>query len=333
MCWFFKKVPTRQDAPESEKFNAILAKIQPPVVTAILVLVLVLVLVLEHPTSNNQHSTSNIQHPTSPSPLSPTGDLSRLGNGERNSAKPKAREGRVSGERTSHWVGERWRLFYEIQIPSPWPSPRFAGRGKVTGLFRAGGSTPPPIPATIAKMKPAVFLDRDGVLIEERNYLHRVEDVVILPGVMAALKRLADAGFSLFIVSNQSGVGRGYFTLADVERVNEHLRRELARAGARFDKIYIAPEAPDQPSRGRKPSPQFLFDARDEFKLNLAASFMVGDKLIDLECGWNAGVKKSILVRTGYGADTEKVETEKLARAVVVDDLSAAASWILKQTG
>jgi len=75
------------------------------------------------------------------------------------------------------------------------------------------------------------------VLIEERNYLHRVEDVAFLPGMAAALKRLSDAGFKLFIVSNQSGVGRGYFTLADVERVNEHLRRELARAGVRFEKF------------------------------------------------------------------------------------------------
>ena len=182
-----------------------------------------------------------------------------------------------------------------------------------------------------AKMKPAVFFDRDGVLIEERNYLHRVEDVVLLTGVAAALKRLQDAGLKLFIVSNQSGVGRGYFTLAEVERVNEHLRRELARTGVRFEKIYIAPEAPGQPSRGRKPSPQFLFDARDEFNLNLAESFMVGDKLIDLECGWNAGVKKSILVRTGYGAKLEQVEAEQLKRAVVVDDLSGAADWILKQ--
>ena len=181
-----------------------------------------------------------------------------------------------------------------------------------------------------AEMNRAVFLDRDGVLIEERNYLHRVEDVVFLPRVAAALKRLRDAGFKLFIVSNQSGVGRGYFTLADVERVNEHLCRELVRDGVRFEKIYIAPEAPGQPSRGRKPSPQFLFDARDEFNLNLAQSFMVGDKLIDLECGWNAGVKKSILVRTGYGAKLEREEPEKLKRAVVVDDLMAAAEWILR---
>ena len=97
-------------------------------------------------------------------------------------------------------------------------------------------------------MNRAVFLDRDGTLIAERNYLSRAEDVQIFPGAGAALKKLSDAGFKLFIVSNQSGVGRGYFTLADVERVNEHLARELAGEGVRFGKIYIAPEAPDQPS-------------------------------------------------------------------------------------
>src|ERR1039457_6985679 len=181
-----------------------------------------------------------------------------------------------------------------------------------------------------AKMKPAVFLDRDGVLIEERNYLHRVEDVAFLPGVAAALKRLSDAGFKLFIVSNQSGVGRGYFTLADVEKVNEHLLSELGRGGVRFEKVYIAPEAPDAPSRGRKPSPQFLLDARDEFGVDLAQSYMIGDKLIDLECGWNAGVKKSLLVRTGYGAELERKAPEPLKLAVMVDDLNGAADWILK---
>jgi D-glycero-D-manno-heptose 1,7-bisphosphate phosphatase len=178
-------------------------------------------------------------------------------------------------------------------------------------------------------MNRAVFLDRDGTLIAEVNYLHRPEDVKVFPATRAGLRRLCAAGFKLFIVSNQSGVGRGYFTLADVERVNEHLGRELARDGIRFEKIYIAPEAPDQPSRGRKPSPQFPFDARDEFDLNLAESFMVGDKLIDLECGWNAGVHKSILVRTGYGAELECHSRNELKRAVVVDDLNGAADWIL----
>jgi D-glycero-D-manno-heptose 1,7-bisphosphate phosphatase len=180
-------------------------------------------------------------------------------------------------------------------------------------------------------MQRAVFLDRDGTLIAEKNYLHRPEDVEIFPGTAQALKKLSAAGFKLLIITNQSGIGRGYFTLADAENVNQHLCREFARDGVPFEKIYVAPEAPDQPSRGRKPSPQFLFDARDEFGLNLAESFMVGDKLIDLECGWNAGVKKSILVRTGYGAQLAGEPGGKLKEAVIVDDLAGAAEWILNQ--
>ena len=181
-------------------------------------------------------------------------------------------------------------------------------------------------------MSRAVFLDRDGTIIEERNYLRRVEEVAIFPGAAVALARLCRAGFKLFVVSNQSGVGRGYFTLADVEKVNQHILRELEREGVQFQKVYIAPEAPDAPSRGRKPSPQFLLDARDEFGVDLAQSYMIGDKLIDLECGWNAGVKKCLLVRTGYGRELEGNSAGNLAAALVVDDLPAAAQWILDQT-
>src|SRR5262245_30361201 len=86
----------------------------------------------------------------------------------------------------------------------------------------------------------AVFLDRDGTLIEEANYLHRPEQVRIFPGVGQALRRLQDEGFALFMVSNQSGVGRGYFTMKEVEEVNAHLLREIAPSGVRFEKIYIA---------------------------------------------------------------------------------------------
>ncbi|MEW6306158.1 MAG: HAD family hydrolase [Verrucomicrobiota bacterium] len=180
-------------------------------------------------------------------------------------------------------------------------------------------------------MRQAVFLDRDGTLIEEKEYLSRPEQVVIYPGAGRALRELQDAGYLLFLVTNQSGVGRGYFTLEDVEKVHAHLARELAGDGVRFERIYIAPEAPDQPSRGRKPSPQFLFDARDEFNLNLAQSYVIGDKLIDLECGWNAGVKKSLLVRTGYGAEWEQKAPDKVAQAVVVNGLVAAVQWIVLQ--
>jgi len=179
-------------------------------------------------------------------------------------------------------------------------------------------------------MKRAVFLDRDGTLIYEREYLSKPEHVTLLPGTGADLDRLQKAAFRLFIVSNQSGVGRGYFTMVEVEQVNRRLEQELQPYSVRFEKIYIAPEAPGTPSRGRKPSPQFLFDARDEFAINLAQSYMIGDKLIDIECGWNAGVKESILVRTGYGDEVERTSQEKLTAALIVSDLAAAADWILK---
>ena len=189
----------------------------------------------------------------------------------------------------------------------------------------------PPRVAIIAFLNQprAIFLDRDGTVIQEKEYLHRPEQVAILPGAAAALRRLRVAGFRLFIVSNQSGVGRGRFTLEDVARVHARLTAELARDGVRFDRIYVAPEAPEQPSRARKPSPQFLLDARDEFGLRLEDSFFVGDKMMDLECGWNAGVQKSILVRTGYGREVEKSGDPRLAAAIIVDDLPAAAAWIL----
>ena len=179
-------------------------------------------------------------------------------------------------------------------------------------------------------MNQAVFLDRDGTIIQDKHYLRHSDQVEIFPGAIASLAKLQQAGFKLFIVSNQSGVGRGFFTLVEVQQVNNHLVEQLAPSGVRFDKIYIAPEAPDVPSHGRKPSPRFLFDARDEFGLNLANSYFIGDKLSDLECGWNAGLRKSILVRTGYGAELERMGSDNLDRALIVDDLAAAVSWILK---
>lgn len=182
--------------------------------------------------------------------------------------------------------------------------------------------------------RPAVFLDRDGTLIEERHYLSDPDQAVLFPGAPEALLQLVQAGLPLVIVTNQSGIGRGYYTEAQMHAVHERITQTLAAHHVRLERIYFAPEAPDQPSRGRKPSPQFLLDARDELGLDLARSYMIGDKLIDLECGWNAGVRKSLLVRTGYGARLEQEHRSQsrspLHQAVVVDTLMDAANWILQ---
>lgn len=178
---------------------------------------------------------------------------------------------------------------------------------------------------------PAVFLDRDGVLIEDCGYLGDVAGVKIIPGVPKALKRLKEAGFVLFIVTNQSGIGRGYYTEANMHAIHQHLCEVLAQDEIAFREIYFAPEAPEQPSRGRKPSPQFLFDARDAFSIDLGRSFMVGDKYSDLECGWNAGVKRSILVRTGQGSKTERDRAGMLRNALVVNALPDAVDAVLSE--
>jgi D-glycero-D-manno-heptose 1,7-bisphosphate phosphatase len=178
-------------------------------------------------------------------------------------------------------------------------------------------------------MKRAVFLDRDGTLNVERHYLHDPDKLEIITGTGPALRRLVDAGFALFIVTNQSGIGRGYYKEADMHAVNDRLAAELKADGVRFEKIYFAPESPEDESPGRKPSPKFLQDAAAEFDIDLAQSYMVGDKTADLQCGWNAGVKKSILVRTGYGAELEKADPTTVAPAAIVDDIGAAADWIL----
>ena len=177
----------------------------------------------------------------------------------------------------------------------------------------------------------AVFLDRDGTINVDKHYLSDPAQLELVPGAGPALKRLQDAGFLLVIVTNQSGIGRGYYTEEAMHAVNRRLITELAPLGVRFTRIYYSPEAPEQPSVGRKPSPAFLFAARDDLSVDLARSYMVGDKVIDLECGWNAGVRRSVLVRTGYGRETERQHAGRMERAVVVDDLPAAAEWILSQ--
>ena len=174
----------------------------------------------------------------------------------------------------------------------------------------------------------AVFLDRDGTLNVEKSYLCDPDQLVLFPDVIPSLRRLVQEKYLLFVVTNQSGIGRGYYSEEDMHRVNQRLESVLKSEGISFQKIYFAPESPESPSYGRKPSPQFLLDAAKEFDLNLADSYMIGDKLSDLECGWNADLCASILVRTGYGAETEPKVDARRQDCHIVDDLTTAVDRI-----
>lgn len=155
-------------------------------------------------------------------------------------------------------------------------------------------------------LRPAAFLDRDGVLNEDLGYVHRVQDFRWLPGVVQACKRLQDAGYALVVVTNQSGVARGMYTLEDVDALHAHMQRELAAAGVTLTAIYRCPHLPtaEVPAYRtdcdcRKPRPGMLLQALREHGLDASRSVMVGDKPSDMQAGEAAGVARCIQVGPG----------------------------------
>ena len=173
--------------------------------------------------------------------------------------------------------------------------------------------------------KRAVFLDRDGVLNDDLGYVGSPDRFQIFPFVGEALKILSQKGFLLFIVTNQSGVGRGYFTLEDVHHLHRILSDHVRPFGVKFTDIYISPDHPDQPSDLRKPSPKMALMAAEKHHIDLASSFLIGDRHTDLEMGRRAGCL-TVLVRTSAGAETEK--RPDLHFDYVFDNLLDAAKGI-----
>lgn len=172
-----------------------------------------------------------------------------------------------------------------------------------------------------------VLLDRDGTLIAERNYLARVEDVELLPGTAQGLRLLHQASLGLAVLTNQSGLGRGYFDWAALNAVHAHLTQLLASEGVTLDGIYICPHTPDDDCDCRKPQPGLALHAAAELHFDPAASIVIGDKPCDIELGRRLGAV-TFLVRTGYGAIWER---EGLQADHIVDDMLAAAHIILEK--
>jgi len=137
----------------------------------------------------------------------------------------------------------------------------------------------------------ALFLDRDGTLIHHVHYLHKPEEVALLPGTAEALKRAKQLGYLLFLHTNQSGVGRGMFGMEDVHACNQRMIELLGMGPDVFTEMCIAPEAPDQPVQYRKPSPRFAQEMSAKYDLDLARSYMIGDYVGDVETALAAGMK------------------------------------------
>lgn len=168
-------------------------------------------------------------------------------------------------------------------------------------------------------------LDRDGTIIAERHYLSDPEQVQLLPGAAEGLRRMADLGLGLIVVTNQSGVARGYFDLRRVDEIHQRMRRLLAVERVRLDAIYVCPHGPAEDCPCRKPRPGMLLEAAQKFGFEPRACFVIGDKPCDIELGQAVGAT-TILVRTGYGADYASQDIAGVDH--VADDLAVAAEII-----
>ncbi len=183
--------------------------------------------------------------------------------------------------------------------------------------------------------RPAVFVDRDGTLNQEVHYLRRVADLRLTPGAAAGVCALAEAGFAVVVVTNQSGVARGIIAPTTLDAIHAALVRRMARRGARLAGIYVCPHHPSEGTaplrrrcRCRKPGPELVERAVRELDLDLARSYVVGDGPGDLGLAAATGTR-AVLVRTGHGRATAASRDPALPIAHVAANFRAAAEWII----
>ncbi len=176
-------------------------------------------------------------------------------------------------------------------------------------------------------MNKAVFLDRDGVIVNESNY-NKIEQLELIKGSAEAIKLLNENNLLAIIVTNQAGIAKGYFTENDTMLFNDKLKDELEKQDAYIDAIYYCPHHPDLNCKCRKPKSGMLYTAKRKFDIDLTQSFMIGDKITDIEAGDNVGCK-TIMVMTGYGKENINIKTNK--RYYVAEDLYNAVEFIIKE--
>jgi len=158
-------------------------------------------------------------------------------------------------------------------------------------------------------MNKCIFLDRDGNINVEVDYLHKVEDFKFIPGAKEAIKIFKNLGYMVVVVTNQSGVARGYYNEASVEKLHEYLQKEVEQVGGHIDGFYYCPHHPEkgigsykQNCNCRKPEPGMFYNAKKDLDIDFSTSIMVGDKISDVKGGINLGMR-SILVKTGHGVE------------------------------
>ncbi len=177
-------------------------------------------------------------------------------------------------------------------------------------------------------MNRTVFIDRDGTISRDVPYCRRPEDFELLPGVAEGIRLLNEHGFKVVVITNQSGIARGYFTEEMLAEIHDTMRSELAKYGAHLDAIYYCPHHPDSHCSCRKPQPAMLLRAAQELDLDLSHSYVIGDSDMDIQVGKTAGCK-TILVLESAEAETGRKQTPE--PDFVAPTAYDAARWIICQ--
>jgi len=162
-------------------------------------------------------------------------------------------------------------------------------------------------------MNKAIFLDRDGVINIEKNYLYKIKDFEFIAGAKDAMKRLNEDGFLLIVVTNQSGIERGYYSIDDFNKLNNWMIKTLKSENIEIKKTFFCPHTPQTECQCRKPKPKMIQDATKEFDIDLKNSWLIGDKESDIEAAINAGITNTIIVRSGHQIDEKKTKAKFVA--------------------
>lgn len=154
--------------------------------------------------------------------------------------------------------------------------------------------------------KKAIFLDRDGVINIEKNYLYKIEDFEFISGVFKSLKYLQNIGYELFIITNQSGINRGYYTTDDFSKLTSWMLNQLSQNNIKIQKVEFCPHTPDENCNCRKPKTKMIDNILKNYNIDLDSSWLIGDKASDISCAKNAGIKNTIQVQSGHKFDTSE---------------------------
>jgi len=179
-------------------------------------------------------------------------------------------------------------------------------------------------------MKKALFLDRDGVINVEKNYVYKTDDFEFIEGIFELTREAQDKGYLLIIITNQAGIGRGYYTEADFQQLTDWMVEQFVAKGVTINAVYFCPFHPEagigdykKPSMDRKPNPGMLFQARDKYQLDLSQCMLIGDKMSDIQAGRNAGLNSLLLLSTEL-TDTE----QSVSDYHVISSLPQATAWL-----